>query len=881
MAAIPTMIGQLLGHYRIVEQIGQGGMGVVYRALDESLDREVAIKILPPEALNSAARSRFRKEALAVARLNHPSIATVYDFGTQGSTDFLVIEYIRGLTLDAKLASGPLPEKSVLQLGAQLADGLEAAHQQGIVHCDLKPGNLQLTASGQLKILDFGLARLFNPSTEPVLPETASDSNVLRGTLPYMSPEQLRGELVDKRCDIWASGAVLYEMSTGRCPFTEKLTPRLVDSILHEPPPAPRAINARISTQLEQIILKALDKDPDRRYQSAKELRVDLERLSTSSNPALIRRDSDRHNISWSASSSSVMSGPIRNELTHNWKLHFAALAILALLGGGWLYRNRPKRIGSSKSPQQRILAVLPFTALAKDAETTALGAGMSETLTAKLAQLSNGDALQLVSTREIEAQKVSTADEARREFGVDLVLEGSLQHSGDMMRINCILVDSRTKRQLRARTITAAANDIFGLEDRVVDEAIDILEVEVAPEQRRLLQHRTATAPAAYEHYLRGRGYLDEYQKAENIESAKEEFNRAIELESGYGQAYAALGETYWRAFEQSNRADGNLAKATLNCQKALNAVPALPEGHTCLGNVYNGTGKYEEAVPQFQQAVSRDPNSEDALRGLANSYEKLGKTSEAEATYRKIIALRPNYWAVYNWLGTFYYRQARYSDAANQFRKVIELAPDNFRGYSNLGGMYAAQGRYANSIEELKRSIEIRPTLEAYTNLGSAYFSLRRFAESAANFEEGLKLDNQDWLLWGNLGDALYWTPGRRPESVSAYEHAISLSKAKQRLNPRDGTLIAYMADYQAMLNQKQQAVNSITRALELAPKDAEVKFRAALAYDHVGDIDQTFSSLEKAVAAGYSLSTIRDTPDFDHLRQDTRFQKLLGNP
>ncbi|MDP9160367.1 MAG: protein kinase [Acidobacteriota bacterium] len=875
MAASPTMIGQVLGHYRLLEQIGQGGMGIVYRAQDEQLDREVAVKVLPSDVMDVAARKRFRKEALAVAKLNHPNVATIHEFGTQGSTDFLVTEYVHGLTLDAKLAAGPLPEKELLRLGTQLAEGLEAAHQQGIVHCDLKPGNLRVTPSGQLKILDFGMARLFNPSTEPVVPETVSNSNIFRGTVPYMSPEQLRGDCLDKRCDIWASGAVLYEMATGRSPFTEKLTPRLMDAILHDTPPAPRAINARISPQLEQIVLKALDKDPDRRYQSSRELCVDLNRLITASDSTHLVSESQRQRHLDAIASRSFFS-----RAAHSWKVQFL-LAIVFLLGIWIGFHNRHRILPGSNSPRQRLLAVLPFTSIAKDEETTALGAGMSETLTAKLSQLSNANALQLVSIREMEAQRISTADEARREFGVDLVLEGSLQHFGDMVRINCILVDPQTHRQLRATTITAAANDIFGLEDRVVDEAIAILKFEVEPEQRRRLQERYGISPPAYEHYLRGRGYLEEYQKTENIQSAIMEFKKAIEFEPTYGQAYAALGETYWRASEQRNSASESLAMATASCQKALKVAPGLPEANVCLGNVFNSTGKYDEGLRQFQLATSQEPNNEDAFRGLANSYEMLGKLTEAEAVFRKLIALRPNYWAVYNWLGTFYYRHARYNEAAEMFGRVIELAPDNFRGHSNLGGMYIALGRYQDAISELKRSIEIRPTPEAYTNLGSVYFSLKDFPQSAATFQNGLKLDEADWLSWGNLADALYWIPNRRAESVPAYERAITLGKSKLKLTPKDGTLLAYIADYQAMLNQKNEAARSITTALELSPADAEVKFRAAIVYAHIGTAEQMLSSLEKAVAAGYSLTTIRDTPDFDDLRQDERFQKAIRKP
>ncbi len=270
------MIGQTLGHYRVVEKIGEGGMGVVYRARDERLDRDVALKVLPAGTLaNEGARGRFRKEAFALSKLNHPNIETIHDFDAQEGVDFLVMEYVPGVTLSEKVTSGPLPEKETSHLGRELAQGLAAAHEQGVVHRDLKPGNLRLTPDGRLKILDFGLAKLLRPATETDTTESLSDSRAVAGTLPYMSPEQLRGESADAKSDIYAAGAVLYEIATGQRPFREALTSRLTDAILHQAPVSPRALNARLSPELERIILKALDKEPEWRYQSARELLVD------------------------------------------------------------------------------------------------------------------------------------------------------------------------------------------------------------------------------------------------------------------------------------------------------------------------------------------------------------------------------------------------------------------------------------------------------------------------------------------------------------------------------------------------------------------------------------------------------------------------------
>ena len=282
VAAPHSIVGRVLDHYRVIEQIGAGGMGLVFRAVDEQLERDVAIKVLPVGMLaDEAARKRFRREALTLAKLNHPNIGTVYEFGSQEGFDYLVMEFVAGVAVDAKLASGPLPEKEVLRLGFQLADGLASAHDQGVIHRDLKPANLRLTRDNRLKILDFGLAQFIRSEGDLGLTVSISTTGTqVTGTLPYMSPEQLRAEPTDQRADIWAAGAVLYELITGRRPFPQSQAPLVIDAIFNKQPDFPSALNPNISPGLEMAIVKCLDKDPERRYQSARELRIDLERLT-------------------------------------------------------------------------------------------------------------------------------------------------------------------------------------------------------------------------------------------------------------------------------------------------------------------------------------------------------------------------------------------------------------------------------------------------------------------------------------------------------------------------------------------------------------------------------------------------------------------------
>ncbi len=276
---------------------------------------------------------------------------------------------------------------------------------------------------------------------------------------------------------------------------------------------------------------------------------------------------------------------------------------------------------------------------------------------------------------------------------------------------------------------------------------------------------------------------------------------------------------------------------------------------------------------MQQFQRSLDLDDTSDETLRLLAAVYQKQGKASAAEEAYRKAISLRPNYWGVYNAFGSFYYNQARYADAEAMFQKAIELAPLNFRGYSNLGAIYLLLGRYGEAVDALKRSNVLRPSFESYGNLGAAYFYMRRYQESAENLELALKIDDKDWLNWGNLGDTLYEIPSRRRDALSAYRKAIELAQARLEVNPKDSFALAFTADYYAMVDEEQQAREQMARALEIAPADADVLFRAAILNNHFGDTEKTLQFLSKSVAAGYSRTVIRDTPDFDHLKGDAR--------
>ncbi|HTZ30926.1 MAG TPA: protein kinase [Methylomirabilota bacterium] len=856
-----SLLGLEFGHYRILERIGSGGMGVVYRGYDSHLNRDVAIKLLHPGAVvDSSSRRRFLNEAHALSKLNHPNIATVFDFHTEGDRDFLVMEYIEGTTLNQKLIDGSLPEKDVVALGSQLAEGLAAAHDQSIIHRDLKPGNLRITSDGRLKILDFGLAKLRFASSSSPASETITESQIVAGTLAYMAPEQVLGAEIDARTDIHAAGAVLYQMATGTPPFAALDRLELTNEVLRSAPLPVSALNPRVSLELVRIIGKCLERDPENRYQSARELAIDLRRLQHQSgtsgsvyNPSALLSSSNAHRKVWKVSALILL---------------FALVVLLAI--------RYSKRVGnSSLLPKEKQVAVLPFSANSADVETAAFGAGLTETLTAKLTQLTRDPNLQVVPAPDMHANQVATAEEARKRFGVNLVFEGSLHRVGNRIRINCILVDPGSQRQLKAQSLTVPAGDAFTAEETVVRSALDMLGMDsrlvATPEN-----YGTQVA-GAYDYYLQGIGYLQNYEREENLSSAIQVFERALSLDRNYALVYAGLGQAYWQRYLNQKQPE-SLQQSRSSCQKALQLDAQLPAAHSCLGNLDLGTGNYPDAAREFSFVLQNEPTNDAAYKGLADAYVRMDQLADAESTYKRAVSLRPHYWATYNWLGVFYYNQARFPEASAMFRQVVALAPDNPRGFYNLSASLTDEGKYDEAASAAQRSLAIEPSDYGYTNLGNAYFFQRRYDETIRAYEHATQLAPNDPLVWWNLGDGYYWAPGHRQDAAPVYQKCIKLASQELQLNPKDPEKLGILAICNAMLGEKDGALDALHQAFRLFPDDPNLSLRAALIYNQFGDRDETLRWLTKSHSNGLSLNRIRDYPNFDPLRSDPRFHDLL---
>ena len=858
-----------MSHYRILEPLGSGGMGVVYRAEDTTLGRTVALKFLSPQIVEDSKRvERFRAEARTASSLNHPNICTIYEVGQEDGELFIAMEYVEGRPLSEPLRAGGMPVETLLRYGRQIASALEHAHERGIVHRDLKPANVVVTPSGDAKILDFGLAKRSEPedlqrkTTQGVDTETSVG---LTGTLPYMSPEQLEGGEIGPRSDIWSVGVILYEMASGTRPFRGENLYRLCTAIIQEPlPPLPQNVPAGLAA----VIKQCLQKEPARRYQRASELRAALEALEISGTAVVVPPQ------------------PLARGEKSNWKAAAwvgLGLAVLLLLGaGGWLtLRNGGAAKSGSKTgigvPERVQLAVLPPNDVS-GAEDNAFNEGLVETLTSRLTVLTEKHPLAVIPASEVRARKVATVDAARAEFGVNLGLVINVQHAAEQERVNYSLVDASTHQQLRGGTITAPRGDPFALQDQVSESVTQSLELQLQPQEKRALQAHGTTEPAAYDFYLQGRGYLQDFGQREKIESALTVFNRALQKDPGFAAAYGGLGEAYWRKYELTHESD--LAKkASDACQQATSLNSSLAEGRACLGLIYQGTGKYEQARQEYAKAAELEPTLDAAQSGLARSYENLKRLDEAEKAYRAAIALRPNYWLGYNRLGAFYMRHGKWQQAAEMFAQVISLAPDSFMGYNNLGDVRMYQGNNSEAIPLLERSLAIRKTPDATSNLGTAYFQLHRYADAASAYEQATQLDAQNYVLWGNLGDAYFWAPGRRAEAGAAYARAIALALETLRVNSRDAAALSSVGMYHAMLGERKAAIDYLGRALSVDAKRPDLLLNAAIAYQQLGETNSALDYLDKTVAAGLPAESLRDMPNFDSLRDNSRFKKLVS--
>jgi TolB-like protein/Tfp pilus assembly protein PilF/predicted Ser/Thr protein kinase len=838
------MIGKTISHYRIVEKLGEGGMGIVYKAHDTSLDRDVALKFLPQYLTSDTSeKERFYHEARAASALNHPNITTIYEIGEHEGQLFIAMECVEGRTLKQLVESEPPSIKKALEITIQAGEGLAAAHEKGVVHRDIKSENVMLTPKGQAKIMDFGLAKVKGATKL-----TKAGSTL--GTAAYMSPEQAEGEEVDHRSDIFSFGVVLYELLTGKLPFKGEHHAALLYSIINDDPPPLARFNEKASEDLQRIVSKALAKDRGERYQHVDDMLADLRRerraldyaktaharsaamqppapggaqlqapagvprapAAAPPPPAAGALQPSAEAPSRAAEAARPAAAKRRGNLLRILvpTIIVAAVVILVILLNPFNFQIGLKKTAAE---DRKSVAVLPFTNMSGSKEDEFFSDGITEDI---ITQLTNIGELKVISRTSVMQYKNTNKNlrEIARELGVATVLEGSVRRAGNQVRIVAQLIDATNDEHLWAQTYDKEMTQIFAIQSDVARQIASALKAKLSPREEELLEKKPTDNLDAYSYYLKGREYYYRYTKRDN-ENAVELFKKALELDPNYALAYAGLGDAYGQGVEKWGFADAWVDSAIAVSNKAIAIDPHLAEGYKALGLAYGAKGWGRKALEADEKAVEINPNYHPALGNIGYQNMGLGRYDEALKWMKKSLAANPMIPYSYVGVGMAYVALADYPRAIEWYNKALDLQPDLIDALFGLGLVAMAQGEYQQCLEQARKISSLQPdNVIGLGMAGNAEVLLGNYEEAENYFNKAMAIDTMSECT--SLG-YVYWKTGRKEEARRMFERSRAIDEklienGKEYYGPRYD-----MAEIEAVLGNKEEAYNWLQKAVD----------------------------------------------------------------
>ncbi|MEN8007789.1 MAG: protein kinase [Candidatus Krumholzibacteriota bacterium] len=854
---------RMVSHYKILECLGGGAMGQVFKAEDTLLHRPVALKFLPAELTeDEEASRRFMREARATSSLDHPNICAIHEIAqADDGSWYIAMAWYEGRNLKKVLSRGALPPEQALSYARQTALGLGDAHDHGVIHRDIKPANLIVTDRDDVKILDFGLARLLGKAR-------LTRTGTVMGTAAYMSPEQARGEDVGTSSDIWSLGVVLYEMLSGQVPFDGDSDVAMIYSVLHsDPAPLPQPVcrNSKICTD---IIHNCLARDPGDRYPSAHVLADDIESAMEGSKTSFGSKPSG----------SSIFAPPGRPR----WHRLLPALVALVLLLALAFPQSRSflrSIVPFASGPRPVGVAVIPFHLTGDVDDATAFGLGLSNTINDRLAGLEqHSGRFWVVPAGEVKRRQVVDDDRAQTVLGVQQIITGTGNLSGKTINLTLTVHDTRDN-SYQSKVFRDFSGNLKIWQSDLLSWLAGIIDPELEAVPDRFTGAQNTTIPSAFLAYQRGFGHLAEASAGpddEHTVAALPYLERAVANDSSFSCAWTQLGRAVFFRYGPADSVRVSEAEAYLATAVRLDSTAVWP--HHYLGTLRARLGDTDAALGEYRRALALDPRHAPTLNSLANMYYWNGEEKRAEAAFDRAIDARPYYPRAHRNAGAFHYQREDMEKARENFQAMVELVPDDELGYRMLGIIYYGEDDYENAETMFKRSLALKETNGTYANLGTLYYYDQRYTDSIVMSQKALELGPDDFDTWRTLAAAYYFAPGFEDSVRPAYEKAMELLRVEMALYPENPGFKADQASFYHKLGEPETAL-AILSDLETNHSDLDpwIMFSMASTYEELGDRDRALDWLENALERELSFKRVERYPVLKNLQSHPRYIAL----